>query len=204
MKKINIIILLVTAFILQGCGSFEAKRVSTDESDELAMKITDKWVTRDTEIVVSQVLKQLDTHKGFQRYLRKLGRTPKIFISEVQNDTSEAYFPIDDINDELLNEFSSTGDFILIDESAREKLLKEIVYQNDGMVEASQVKTVGKAAGADLLVFGAIRMKPKSRDGKTIKEYTVNLRMTDIEQGIEVLRTRVRVQKYSDQKSTGW
>ena len=108
------------------------------------------------------------------------------------------------VPDEMLNEFSATGDFILIDASAREKLLKEIRYQNDGMVDPRQAKSIGKAAGADLLIFGAVRMKPKSRDGKTIKDYSINIRMTDLERGIEVLRTRVKVHKFSDQSSTGW
>ena len=105
---------------------------------------------------------------------------------------------------ELLNEFSQAGDFVLIDEAARSKILSEIQYQNDGMVKPSQVKSIGKAAGADLLIFGAIRMKPKSRGGKTIKEYSVNIRMTNLEEGVEVLRTRAKVNKFSDQASSGW
>lgn len=204
MKNVWFSLLLVGAFGLQSCGSFKAKRVGADESDELAMEITDKWVARDTEISVKKILKQIERHRGFQRYLAKLGRQPKVFISEVQNRTSNAYFPIEDLNDELLNEFSASGDYILIDAAAREKLLKEIQYQNDGMVDPNQVKNIGQAAGADLLIFGAVRMKPKSRGGKTIKEYSVNIRMTDISKGIEVLRTRVKVNKYSDQSSTGW
>jgi PBP1b-binding outer membrane lipoprotein LpoB len=203
MKKITLLVLALI-FVLSGCSSFKAKRVSADESDELAMEITDKWVAKDTEIAIKDVLKQIDKHKGFKKYLRKLGRTPKLFISEVQNMTSEAYFPIEDMNDELLNEFSASGDYILIDAAAREKILNEIQYQNDGMVDPAQIKSIGKQAGADLLIFGAVRMKPKSRGGKTIKEYSVNLRMTDIESAIEVLRTRVKINKFSDKKSMGW
>ncbi len=72
------------------------------------------------------------------------------------------------------------------------------------MVDSGQIKNIGKQAGADLLIFGAVRMQPQSRDGKTIKEYSVNIRMTDLEKGIEVLRTRTKVNKYSEQSSTGW
>lgn len=203
MKKITLLILMLS-FVLQSCSSFKAKRVSAEESDELAMEITDKWVAKDTEIVMEKILLQMNKHKGFKRYLGELGRRPKLFISEVQNMTSDAYFPIDDMNDEMLNEFSASGDYILIDAAARDKILNEIQYQNDGMVNPSQIKSIGKQAGADLLIFGAVRMKAKSRGGKTIKEYSVNIRMTDIENGIEVLRTRVKVNKFSDKASTGW
>lgn len=204
MKLRGLFLLILSTLVLSSCGSFKAKRVSADESDEKAMEITDKWVGRDTEITVQKILKQIGKHKGFQRFLARFDGQPKIFISEVQNRTSNPYFPVDDFNDELLNEFSQAGDFILIDAGVREKLLKEIQYQNDGMVDPSQAKGIGKQAGADLLVFGAVRMKPKSRGGKTIKEYSVNIRLTDIQKGIEVLRTRAKVNKFSDQSSTGW
>ena len=200
----TLIMLTLLSIIATSCSSFKAKRVSADESDAAAMEITDKWVMRDTEITVGKILKQIQKHKGFQRFLAKFDGQPKIFISEVQNRTSNAYFPVDDFNDELLNEFSMAGDFVLIDEAARKKLLNEIQYQNDGMVDPNQAKSIGKAAGADLLVFGAIRMKPKSRGGKTIKEYSVNIRMTNIQQGVEVLRTRAKVNKFSDQSASGW
>ena len=72
------------------------------------------------------------------------------------------------------------------------------------MVAPSQIKSIGKQAGADLLVFGAVRMQPRSRGGKTIKQYSVNIRMTNLESAVEVLRTRVKVQKYSQQSSSGW
>lgn len=202
MKKL--MMLLLSLGMLASCGSFKAKRVGADEGDDAAMEITDKWVDRDTESVVKQTLKQIERHKGFQRYLAKTGKQPKIFIAEVQNETSEPYFPIRDLNDELLTEFSSAGDFILIDAEARNKLLKEIQYQNDGMVDPRQAKMIGKQSGADLLIFGSVRMQPRSRGGKTIKQYSVNLRMTNLESAVEVLRTRAKVQKYSEQSSTGW
>jgi hypothetical protein len=82
--------------------------------------------------------------------------------------------------------------------------LKEIQYQNDGMVDANQAKKIGKQFGADLLVFGSVRMQPESRDGKTIKQFSVNLRMTNLESSEEVLRIRYKTQKYSEQSKTGW
>jgi uncharacterized protein (TIGR02722 family) len=204
MKNGILIMTLLSMGALTSCGGFKAKRVDADAGDDAAMEITDKWVDRDTETVVEKTLKAIERHKGFQRYLAKFGKRPKIFIAEVQNATSEPYFPIADLNDEMLTEFSSSGEFILIDAQARDKLLKEIKYQNDGMVDPRQAKNIGRQSGADLLVFGAIRMQPRSRGGKTLKQYSINMRMTNLETSEEVLRTRVKVQKFSEQSSTGW
>jgi uncharacterized protein (TIGR02722 family) len=202
MKKLTLILLLLG--LVSSCGSFKAKRLDSDSSDEEALEITDKWVQRDTERVVKDVLKKMSGHKGFKRYLSKHGKTPTVFIGEVKNLTAEAYFPINDINDEFLNEISASGDFTLIDAAARDNILKEITYQNDGMVDPNTAKTVGQQTGADLMIFGNVYMKPASRKGKTIKQYSVNIRMTDIQKGTEVLRTRAKLSKFSDQSSAGW
>lgn len=204
MKKLNMIVFFGILGMMTSCSSFKAERVDSKESDEKAMEITDKWVQKDTELVIQEIMKEINTHGGLKKYMGALGRTPKIFIGEVQNLTSEAYFPINDINDELLNDISRTGDFILIDASSREHILKEITYQHDGMVDPTTAKNIGKQTGADLMIFGNIYMKPETRDGKTIKQYSINIRMTDIEKGVEVLRSRAKVSKYSKQSGSGW
>ena len=198
------IIASVLMLSLAGCGSFEAKRVDAQTSDEKGLKITDNWMSADTSQAIADVLKQIKAHKGFQRYLAQNGgNPPKLFIADVQNQTSEAYYPIGDLNDELLNELSASGDFVLVDNAAREKILAEVQYQNDGMVDTKTAKQVGKQTGADLMIFGNVYMKPEKRDGKTIKEYSVNLRMTDVEKAVEVMRARTKVFKYSEKSSMG-
>ncbi len=202
MKKLCLFVLL--ALSLVGCSSFKAQRVDRTEGDEKALSITDKWVQRDTEDAVKDLIKQMERHPSFQEVLKNSKKKLKIFIAEVQNETSEPYFPIRDINDELLNEFSYSGKFTLVDAEARGKLLKEIQYQNDGMVDPAQAKSIGKQFGADVLVLGSVRMQPESRDGKTIKQYSVNLRMTNLETSEEILRIRFKTSKYSEQSKTGW
>lgn len=204
MKKTFIALMTVAALTLQGCAGFKAERLSTAEGDEKAMEITDEWLLTDTENAVNEIMKQLDTNRGFRRYMNQLGHRPKLFIAEVQNETSEAYFPIDDMNDELLTQMSETGEFRLIDAAARDRILKEIQYQNEGMVKQSDIRKIGKQTGAELLIFGAVRMNPKTLKGKTIKEYTVNLRFTDIESGEEVTRMRTKASKYSKRGGFGW
>lgn len=195
--------LLVLGLLSVSCGSFKAERVDANKSDEKGLAITDNWMSADTTQAIADVVKQMKAHPGYAKMKAKFG-TPKVFIAEVQNQSSEAYFPIGDMNDEFLNELSLSGEFELVDNQARETLLKEITYQNDGMVDPATAKRIGKQTGADIMIFGNVYMKPEKRDGKTIKEYSVNVRMTDIEKATEVLRTRTKVFKYSEKSSVGW
>ena len=200
--KLLIAVLSLT-LLASSCGSFKAKRVDANESDEKGLGITDNCMLADTTQAVTDIVKQIKAHPGFGK-MKARHQTPKIFIAEVQNQTSEAYFPIGDLNDELLNELSLSGEYELVDQAAREKILGEITYQNDGMVDPATVKKIGKQTGADVMIFGNVYMKPEKRDGKTIKEYSVNMRMTDIEKATELLRTRTKVFKYSEKNATGW
>jgi uncharacterized protein (TIGR02722 family) len=201
----KVLSLVLCMLFLSSCASFKAKRTDAKESDEKALEITDNWVSKDTENAIKEILKQMRKHRGFQRYMKRYGAgVPKLFVAEVQNSTSEAYFPIGDLNDEFLTELSMSGDYVLVDAAARDRILDEITYQNDGMVSPDTAKSVGKQIGADLMIFGNIYMKPEKRDGKTVKQYSINIRMTDIEKGIEVLRTRTKVYKYSDKSSYSW
>ena len=77
-------------------------------------------------------------------------------LERLKNLTADPYFPINDINDEFLNEISASGDFTLVDEAAREAILNEITYQNDGMVDPATAKQVGRQTGADLIIFGNV------------------------------------------------
>jgi uncharacterized protein (TIGR02722 family) len=201
----RLLVLILTALFMVSCSSFKAQRTDAKTSDEKALEITDNWVAQDTENAIKKILEQMKRHKGFQRYIKRYGQgVPKLFVAEVQNSTSEAYFPIQDMNDEFLTELSISGDFVLVDAAARDAILDELTYQNDGMVSPDTAKAVGKQIGADLMIFGNVYMKPEKRDGKTVKQYSVNIRMTDIERGVEVLRTRTKVFKYSDKSSFGW
>lgn len=193
----------IALVLLVSCSSFKAERVDSEESDKRAMEISDKWNQTDSERVVKKLVLGINKNISFSKY-KSQKRKPKIFIGEIQNLTSEAYFPIRDLNDELLTEFHNSGEYILIDASSRQAILDELTYQNDGMVDERQVKQIGKQAGADLIIFGNVYMHQATRKGKTIKQYSVNLRMTDIETGIEVVRVRTKTSKYSVQSKSGW
>jgi penicillin-binding protein activator len=200
MKVLGAVFIL---FFFSNCSSFKAERVDSEESDKKALQITDQWIQGDTERVIKKLVSIIRNKKSELPYFQT-NKKPKIFIGEIQNFTSEAYFPINDLNDELLSEFSAGGDFILVDAASREKILKEITYQNDGMVDPAQAKKIGKQAGADMMIFGSVYSQVASKKGKTIKQYSVTLTLTEIESGVEIIRVRDKLSKFSEQSSTGW
>ncbi len=197
-KTIPYALLLAGILSLSACSSFKAERVDDSKADEKAMEITDNWVDGDTIRVIDGAIKQINVHKRFAEYSTKFnGKRIKLFVGEIRNNTAESYFPVKDLEDALLEKMSNSDNFTLIDAAKREQILKEITYQNDGMVDPKQSKKIGRQSGADVMIFGDINMKPETRDGKTIKTYTVNLRLTDIESSEEICRAREKINKFS-------
>ena len=201
-KKLVLVLLLLS---LSACSpSIKTTRVSLDESDKLASRVTDEWVKTDTNMAIDDLLNKIDNSKPLQRYLAQLGRQPRLFVGEVQNGTSEPYLPIADMNEKLLTALFDRGDFKIIDKEARAAILAEITYQNDGMVDPAQAKKIGRQSGADIAIFGAIRMQPKTLSGKTIKEYSVNFRITELETSDVVFMGSYDIQKYSERSGSKW
>lgn len=192
------------ALFLSGCASFKAERVDSKKLDEKAMEVTDEWVDGDTMRVMDETLVALYDHKRFKNYSQKHGKEIKLFVGKINNNTSEAYFPVEDLEAALLEKLSNSDKFILIDAAQRNAILKEITYQNDGNVDPAQAKSIGKQSGADALIFGDINMKPYRREGTTVKTYTVNLRLTDLTTAEEIARTRAKINKVSEHGGSGW
>lgn len=200
-KKAMILLMLG----LTACApTIQTSRVSVDEGDELSTTITDEWVKKDTELSINKLMEKMSKHKGLQRYISNSPKAPVLFVGEVQNDTSEPYLPIADLNERLLEKILEEGDFRVIDAEKRANILKEIQYQNDGMVDPAQAKKIGKQTGADVAIFGAIRMDPKTLAGKTIKEYSINLRITDLESGEVIWMGSYDISKYSKRSGSKW
>ncbi|MDR1027697.1 MAG: penicillin-binding protein activator LpoB [Rickettsiales bacterium] len=201
MKKLTIFAALLA---VAACGpSIETARVNLSDSDKEAATITDEWVKTDTNMAIAAIMDKLDASKPLQKYLAARKTPPKMFVGEVQNGTAEPYLPIDDMNEKLLTALFDQGTFQIIDNAAREKILKEISYQNDGMVDPAQAKKIGKQSGADIAVFGAVRMQPKTLAGRTVKEYSVNIRITELETSNVIFMGSYDLQKYS-KRSGGW
>ncbi len=109
-------LVLALSLILTACGGFKAQRVDKKKADKVAMSITDEWVDGDTIRVVDETLSKIERHKRFKRFLRKRGNKDlKLFVASVKNNTSEAYFPADDLEEALLEKISDSEVFTLID-----------------------------------------------------------------------------------------
>ncbi|NCB49061.1 MAG: hypothetical protein EOM53_00035 [Alphaproteobacteria bacterium] len=194
----------LSLLLLAGCSGVKAGRISASEGDTRASAITDKWIKQDSVNAAKEIISQLETHRGFRRYLNKLKRQPVLYIREVSNETEDAYFPIEELNNALLKEISRTGDFILLDRASSKKLEEELAYQHGGATKRKTAKKVGQFENVDAMIFGEITMQKIQEGGETVKQYTVNIRLTNLETGVEIARMDFETQKYLERGAFKW
>ncbi len=204
MQKMILAFLCSGFLFLEGCSGVTAGRISAEEGDLKASSITDKWIKKDSENAAKEIMNQLATHRGFQRYMAKLNHQPVLYIRDVSNQTEDAYFPIAELNNALLKEISRSGEFVLLDRAASQKLEEELAYQHGGATKRKTAKKVGQFENVDLMIFGEITMQKISEKGETVKQYTVNMRLTDLETGVEIARMDYEVQKFMERSRFSW
>jgi PBP1b-binding outer membrane lipoprotein LpoB len=189
MKKTYLYFLLVLALISCNSGA-GLSRLNTDESTVSSAK----WSTTDTDLATKTIVEKIINHSRYKRYLREQNyQRPKIFVSRIINKTPEGRFPVDIIGKKILNNLADSGKFNVISTRSREKILKEVDYQN--------IDEIRKISGADIVLLGEAVLEEKILDKRTIKEYFINVKLVDTMTGREIARIAFETTKYSQ---SGW
>lgn len=191
------LIFLCSVLVLSGCAS--GGRVSLEDGDKMMQ--TDQWTKMDSEQAAKKIMQDLITHGGFIDYQQELGHKPKLYIKKVENKTADPYFNIDELNNAFLTEISRSGKFKLLDEKNAKEVEEALKKTHDGRTKQSDVRSLVKKSGAEVLIFGEITSQPKREGRQVVNEYTVNIKLTDMESNEEIARMQYGVSKY---KKQGW
>jgi len=148
-------------------------------------------------------MEQFLTSARFHEYVAQMGRRPRLFIMDVSNQTADPDFRVAELNNALLMRIINSGEFVLIDNRARDKINAELAYQRGGAVAQRDIQKI-EETGADTLIFGEITMEPIINRGQTVKEYTVNMRMTNVRTKEEIARAQYSVTKFTRRPRFGW
>lgn len=188
---------LCAMLALSGCAS--GGRVSLEEGDK--MMRTDRWTKMDSDQAAKKLMQDLMTHGGFNDYVQELGHRPKIYTKKIENKTADPYFNIDELNNAFLTELSRSGKFKLLNEKNTKEIEEALRKTHDGRTKQSDVRSLVKKSGVEVLIFGEITSQPKREGRQVVNEYTVNITLTEAETEEEIARMQFGTSKY---KKQGW
>ena len=187
-------------FFLSGCVLRQDDFYALDKSEiKSSGKIKrdyislNSWNVEDTKASVAQIMKKMSSNKRFNEILKKRG-VVKVKLGFFRDRTQETGFQIDDIKNELLAEISNNDNIVLIEED-NDSLVKELSYQQDGMVKKSDRKNIGHQSGADLLIFGDVSISKAVELSNITKNYFATFRISDIQSGERLMMSVYKTTK---------
>lgn len=86
-----------------------------------------------------------------------VSKTKNIIISEIVNSVKSEDNHTVDIYDEFVTQVTQIDGLSLIDRDKTKSLLKELNFQQSGVVDESQIREIGKFYGSGLIIFGRIQ-----------------------------------------------
>ncbi len=130
--------------------------------------------------------KMVDSLRQFRPMLdlTESGKRPIVFVNRIENRTME-HMDLASVAETIRRELLHTGKFRFVDMSVLDQLQEQLEHQaaNNGLVDPSKAKQVGKMIGADFMLYGAISsIVQKTKNEKSVYyKFTINL--VDVETG---------------------
>lgn len=192
--------ILAATFALSGCTTFEG-----EYADPTGVEIVDdRWNETDARKTAETMISGMISKPWLKAFKEANGKRPLVIVGDVKNRTDEhidTQALVDFITDELIN----SGRVRFVDAANRERILKEIEYQNDsGMVSGSTAKKRGRQKGADFLLFGTLSSNVHTREGLKRVTYQTNLRLTDLESAEIVWSDKKLITKRFNRSGSSW
>ncbi|MBY0384456.1 penicillin-binding protein activator LpoB [bacterium] len=174
MRSVFLIIMTISALILQGCGTRQFSKGSYDDVSNENL-LDDLWSETDMQKAVNDLVASLLKNRS----IAEAKRPPLVMVTKLQNKTGEV---IDgqSIMDMVKVDLMSAGKVRFIDKEARQDIADEYEYQNSGMVSGETKKGPGGQSGADYIINGRLDSIVKEVGKEKTVYYKLTLMLTNL------------------------
>lgn len=170
------LVLSLSSYFLIGCAT--GGGVYRDASEEQILG--DKWNNTDGNKTAAAMIRSLLGESWLRRFKGKKGRRPIVLVADVEN-LSDEHIDTKALTNAIRSKLINSGKVRFVNAAQRDKILKEIQYQNSGAVSSSTAKKTGRQLGADFMLGGSISNITSVRgDHKTVT-YQTDLTLTNFE-----------------------
>ncbi len=192
MRGLRNVSLLFLILGMTGCWSkFQGSYEDPNQTDIVDEYWNETDARQTSEVLINSMLQK----PWLASYMKAKGGKPILVTKDIENRTDE-HLDTAALNEFIRNQLINSGSIRFIDAAQRDKVLKEIQYQQEsGMVAHNTRKQKGKQLGCDFFLSGAISAQKHSKDGVTTITYQTNLILTDLETTEIVWSENYRVKK---------
>jgi uncharacterized protein (TIGR02722 family) len=196
-RFIGICALLFAVPFVFGCATGRSAYVDTSVVDEKGAQFGDTDMKLMAEEIVSQLLQA--------PFLERVEKPASISIVGINNETSE-FVNTDEIADKIMVALinSGSGAFEFVDRQMLEETMKEFELGTSGIVSTEEATRLGRAAGVDFLMTGALSSITKVDRKEDQRFYRLSVRLVDVERNTVAWVSEKEIRKVAKKGVLKW
>ncbi|SMF82592.1 penicillin-binding protein activator LpoB [Pseudobacteriovorax antillogorgiicola] len=165
--------------------------------------VDDKWNETDARKTAQTIIASVVSKPWIVEHKTKTRQKPVVIVDMVENRTDE-HIDTKALTEFIRDELINSGKVRFLNNQRRDAILKEIKYQNSGMVAKDSQKKAGRQIGADFLLGGAISSQVASQGGLKTVTYQTALTLTNLETSEIVWSGKELIKKRFKRAGAGW
>ena len=186
--------------IATSCTTFSGQYSDPNEVEIL----DDRWNETDARKTAEVLIHAVTTKPWIHEFKGKYGQKPIVIVDHIENRTEE-HIDTKALEGHITDELINSGRIRFVDGERRDKILKEIQYQNNsGMVAKSSATKMGRQIGADFMMSGKLSSQVHQQGGEKTVSYQTHLTLTNLETAELVWSQKHVIKKRFDRSGFGW
>lgn len=200
--RIAFVVLISLWLVISAIGCASTRTVAPSDT----VHYDEAYDASDKQVIVRRLVESLKTTATLGDGTGK----PVLILYGIANRTDE-HISTSGIADDIRKELLKSGRFAFVNRAQRDTIIKEMDYQyRSGQVAPDAMRKVGRQVGAEFMVTGTLRSIEKKEPRqirlrkRTLKYYSLNLEITNIETGLVEWADSVEIMRESAKPFIGW
>lgn len=191
---------LAAASALSSCSRSDPKISYTDPNAVQTISLA--YSSTDLQSITN---KMVDSMLNAPRVAKiTAGTPPVLFISTVQNNTSE-HINVQSLTNAISTRLINSGKFNFIDPTQIAAVKRQLNFQHkSGMVNQSTAVQLGKQIGAHYMLYGDIASMSARNSKVQTLDFQVTMKLMNIQTGLIVWQGEKQIAKKAERKGFGW
>jgi len=166
--------------------------------------ISDRWNETDARKTAEAMIKGMLSKAWLEDYRSAHGgKKPIVIVDEVENRTDE-HIDTRALSEFIRDELINSRKVRFLNKKAREKILKELKYQQSGAVAEKKAIKGGRQLGAQFMLSGALSSNVQTQKGLKTVTYQTNLTLTNLESAELEWSEKYLIKKRFKQSGSSW
>lgn len=191
----------IVALMLASCGSNEVQRLETGKEEKV---LSDKWNDYDSKLVADEMIGDMLSFPWIKRFQEETGKKrPTVTVFNIQNKSSE-HIPVDTFINDIKRVIMRSGDADFVVSGNEKDAMRQEQKEQEVHASAETRKEIGQESGADFAMSGVINSFVDEVDNERISTYQVDLKLFNVQSGVEVWNGTKQVKKYQKKSKFGF